>query len=76
MSGKPGHGKPVDQLIEHYNLVFKQALRTAGGTLTDRHVENVSMAVLFLLNAVKKTDQAFHVTQQTTAHTVSAHKQM
>ena len=39
-------------------------------TLTVKHVEDVSMCVLFLLEAAKKTDRAFRATSQTTAHTV------
>lgn len=88
-SGKPGHGKPVDQLIEHYNLyvvkvikyhiiihintcrVFKEAIRSGGGKLTQTHVKDISMSVLFLMEAAQKTDRAFGLTQQSTTHTVS-----
>lgn len=53
-----------------FTRVFKQTLRSAGGNLTEKHVEEVSLGVVFLLNAAKKTDQAFHASPQTTAHTV------
>ena len=49
--------------------VFKEALRSGGGQLTPKHIEDVSMAVFFLLEASKKADQAFSVAPQTTAHT-------
>ena len=54
----------------HYNRVFKEALRSGGGQLTQRHVEDVSMAVLILLKASKKADEAFGLTPQSTTHTV------
>ena len=50
--------------------VFKQTLRAAGGNLTDTHVKDVSMSVLFLLDAAKKTDRAFGIAPQCTSHTV------
>ena len=50
--------------------VFKQTLKSAGGNLTGRHVEEVSLSALFLLDAAKKTDRAFGVAPQTTAHTI------
>ena len=50
--------------------VFKQTLRSAGSTLTTRHVEDVSLGVLFLFEAAKKTDKAFKSAPQSTAHTV------
>ena len=49
--------------------VFKQTLRSAGSTLTTRHVEDVSLGVLFLFEAAKKTDKAFKSAPQSTAHT-------
>ena len=49
--------------------VFKEALRSGGGQLTPKHIEDVSMAVFFLLEASKKADQAFSVAPQATAHT-------
>lgn len=50
--------------------VLKQTLRSAGSNLTIKHVEDVSMSVLFLLEAAKKTDRAFQPSPQSTAHTV------
>ena len=50
--------------------VFKQTLKSAGGNLTERHLEEVSLSALFLLDAAKKTDTAFGVAPRTTAHTV------
>ena len=50
--------------------MFKQTLRSAGGNVTDKHIEDVSMSTLFLLDAARKTDQAFGVAPQSTAHTV------
>ncbi len=50
--------------------VFKQALRSGGGHLTTKHIEEVSLAVLFLMQAARKTDQAFKVKPPSTKHTV------
>ena len=49
--------------------VFKQALHTGGGQLTVKHVEEVSLAVLFLMEAAKKTDEAFQVKAPSNTHT-------
>ena len=50
--------------------VLKQTLRSAGSNLTIKHVEDVSMSVLFLLEAAKKTDRAFQSSPQSIAHAV------
>ena len=50
--------------------VFKQTLRSAGSGLTPRHVEDISLGVLFLYEAAKKTDKAFKSAPQTTTHSV------
>ena len=44
-------------------------LKSAGGNLTERHIEEVSLSV-FLLDAAKKTDRAFGVAPQTTAYSI------
>lgn len=50
--------------------VFKQALRSGGGHLTTKHVEEVSLGVLFLMQAARKTDEVFNVKPPSTTHTV------
>lgn len=50
--------------------VFKQALHSGGGHLTSKHVEEVSLGVLFLMQAAKKTDRAFKVKAPSMTHTV------
>ncbi len=50
--------------------MFKQALQSGGGQLTTKHVEEVSLGVLFLMEAAKKTDAAFKVKAPSTSHTV------
>ncbi len=35
-----------------------------------KHVEDVSLSILFLLEAAKKTDRAFQVTTRSSSHTV------
>lgn len=48
--------------------VLKQALRASGANVTVKHVEEISLGALFLLQAAKKTNQEFNVLH-TTAHT-------
>ena len=49
--------------------VVKQALRSSGANITDKHIIDVSMCALFLLEAAKKCDRVFGVTVQFTSHT-------
>ena len=49
--------------------VVKEALRSSTGSLTEKHIEDVSMCALFLLEAAKKTDKEFGC-HQTSSHTV------
>lgn len=51
--------------------VVKQTLCSAGGNLTDKHVEDVSLSALFLMDAAKKADKIMGVSPQTTSHTYS-----
>ena len=48
---------------------MKQALRASGANTTAKHIEEVSLAALFLLQAAKKSNEEFSVVH-TTAHTV------
>lgn len=50
--------------------VVKQALRGSGANVTDKHITDISMCALFLLEAAKKCDKVFGVPPSTTAHTV------
>ena len=49
---------------------MKQTLRASGANVTRTHIEDVSLCALFLMEAAKKADRAFHVTKQSTSHTV------
>ena len=49
---------------------MKQILRSSGANATEAHIEDVSLSVLFLLEAAKKTDREFGVTPQTRWHSV------
>lgn len=49
---------------------MKQALRSSGANVTDKHITDVSMCALFLLEAAKKCDKVFGVPPQSTTHTV------
>lgn len=49
---------------------MKQALRCSGANVTDKHITDVSMCALFLLEAAKKCDLVFGVPPSSTAHTV------
>ena len=49
---------------------MKQALHSSGANITDKHIIDVSMCALFLLEAAKKCDEVFRVSTQSTSHTV------
>ena len=49
--------------------VVKEALRSSTGSLTEKHIEDVSMCALFLLEAAKKMDKEFGC-YQISSHTV------
>lgn len=53
---------------------MKQALCCSGANVTDKHVTDVSMCALFLLEAAKRCDKVFGVPPQSTAHTVRSSK--
>ena len=53
-----------------FTRIFKQTVRSAGANLTVKHLEEVSMSVLFLLDAARKADHTFGVPPPSTAHTI------
>ena len=53
-----------------YIRVVKQALRSSGANVTEKHILEISQCALFLLEAAKKCDNIFGVSPSTTAHTV------
>ena len=80
LSRRPGHGKPIDQMVEHYNLyvvyyctctstlytcivhtfrIVKEGVQSAGANATRKHIEEISLCGMFLMEAGKKADQAF-----------------
>ena len=50
--------------------VIKEALRSSGANATQKHIEEASLAALFLMDAAKKADREFGVSQQSGKHTV------
>ena len=54
--------------------VVKQALRSSGANVTNKHISEVSMCALFLLEAAKRCDKVFAVPPKSTAHTVADSK--
>lgn len=50
---------------------MKQALHSSGANVTSKHITDVSMCALFLLEAAKHTDTIFGVQSPSTAHTIS-----
>ena len=58
----------------HYNYscrVLKQVLQSSGGNATGKHIEEVSLCSLFLMEAAKKADQEFGGVPSSSKHTVS-----
>lgn len=53
---------------------MKQALRSSGANVTEKHILEISQCALFLLEAAKKCDKMFGVSPSTTAHTVRDYK--
>ena len=54
----------------YFFRIFKQTLRSAGANVTVKHIKEVSLSVLFLMEAASKTDQAFAVPPRSTEHSV------
>lgn len=49
---------------------MKQAMASSGANVTKNHIEEISLSAFFLMEAAKKTDREFQVTEQSRAHTV------
>eukprot|EP00118_Oscarella_pearsei_P018555 m.190464 g.190464 ORF g.190464 m.190464 type:complete len:223 (+) comp39433_c1_seq4:1830-2498(+) len=72
--GKLGHGKPIDQLVENYNLIIKNGVRNAGANLSKDHVRLVSMVAFTLMKACSKVDSVAMTTTGASHTTRSAEK--
>lgn len=59
----------VDMLF-FFGSVIKQALKASGANCTQKHMEEVSMCGLFLLEAAKKADQEFLIPSTSSHHTI------
>ena len=51
-------------------MITLPALRSSGGNATEKHIEDVSLCSMFLMEAAKKADIEFGVTPRSTKHTV------
>lgn len=49
---------------------MKQALKSSGANCTPKHMEDISMCGLFLLDAAKRADQEFQIPYRSSHHTV------
>jgi hypothetical protein len=49
---------------------MKQALKSSGANCTPKHMEDISMCRLFLLDAAKSADQEFQIPYCSSHHTV------
>ena len=49
---------------------MKQALRSSGANATDKHITDVSLGSLFLMEAARKTDMVAKTSPQSSSHTV------
>lgn len=49
---------------------MKQAIASSGANETKNHIKEISLSAFFLMEAAKKTDREFWVTEQSRAHTV------
>ena len=50
--------------------IVKEGVQAAGANATNKHIEELSLCGLFLLDACKKADKAFNVPPASTRHTV------
>ena len=50
--------------------MIKETLRSSGANITMKHIEEVSMSALFLLESAKQVDHEFGVKARSTAHTI------
>ena len=50
--------------------MVKQTLRSSGANVTEKHIEDVSLCSLFLMEPAKKADRAFGLAPRSTMHTV------
>ena len=51
--------------------VIKQVLHSSGANVTEKHIKEVSLSGLFLMEAAKKVDRAFSAPPPSTQHTVT-----
>ena len=51
--------------------VIKQVLHSSGANVTEKHIKDVSLSGLFLMEAAKKADRAFGAPPPSTRHTVT-----
>ena len=56
-TGIPGHGKPIDQAVEHHNLIIKNALRLSGSNITEHHLKVVSLSAQMLQDCAELYDE-------------------
>ena len=49
---------------------MKQALRSSGANATDKHITDISLGSLFLMEAARKTDMVAKTSPQSSSHTV------
>ena len=49
---------------------MKQALKSSGANCTPKHMEDISMCGLFLLDTAKRADQEFQIPYRSSHHTV------
>ena len=50
--------------------IVKEGVQAAGANATKKHIEEISLCGMFLLEAGKKADQTFNVPPASTSHTV------
>ena len=54
----------------HAFRIVKEGVQAAGANATQKHIEEISLCGMFLLEASKRADRAFNVPPPTTHHTV------
>ena len=66
----PTHAYMFIEIVLFLYRVLKQALRSSGANATEKHIENVSLCGMFLMEAAHKVDSEFGVKRRSGKHTI------
>ena len=59
-----------EMVVMYYFRVLKEALRSSGANCTEKHMEELSMCSLLLLDVAKRSDHEFDTPYRSSRHTI------